>query len=35
MDDYVGQHNLRALKIERDVFHGNWNYVIRPRRGKP
>jgi Rhodopirellula transposase DDE domain len=24
---------LRALKIERDDFHGDWNYVIRPRNG--
>jgi hypothetical protein len=23
---------LRALKIERDDFHGDWNYVIRPRK---
>lgn len=22
---------LRALKIERDDFHGDWNYVFRPR----
>lgn len=22
---------LRALKIERDAFHGDWNYVIHPR----
>jgi len=21
---------MRALKIERDEFHGDWNYVIRP-----
>jgi hypothetical protein len=23
---------LRALKIEREAFHGDWNYVIRPRK---
>jgi hypothetical protein len=22
---------LRSLNIERDAFHGDWNYVIRPR----
>jgi hypothetical protein len=22
---------LRALRIERDDFHGDWNYVFRPR----
>lgn len=22
---------IRELKIERDTFHGDWNYVIRPR----
>jgi hypothetical protein len=25
---------LRALKIERDDFHGDWNYVIKPRAVK-
>jgi hypothetical protein len=24
---------LSKLKIERDEFHGDWNYVIRPRSG--
>ena len=23
---------MNLLKIERDVFHGDWNYVIRPRQ---
>jgi hypothetical protein len=23
---------FRALKIERDAFHGEWNYVIKPRK---
>jgi len=23
---------LQALRIERDDFHGDWNYVLRPRR---
>ena len=27
----VSAKELRALKIERDDFHGDWNYVIRPR----
>ena len=28
----VTAKELRALKIERDEFHGDWNYVIRPRK---
>jgi hypothetical protein len=27
----VSVKEFRALKIERDEFHGDWNYVIRPR----
>ena len=27
----VSAKELRQLKIERDDFHGDWNYVIRPR----
>jgi hypothetical protein len=27
----VSAKELRALKIERDAFHGDWNYVISPR----
>ena len=27
----VSAKDLRALKVERDAFHGDWNYVIRPR----
>ena len=27
----VSAKELRELKIERDDFHGDWNYVIRPR----
>jgi hypothetical protein len=27
----VSDKELKALRIERDVFHGDWNYVIRPR----
>ena len=27
----VSAKEFRALKIERDDFHGEWNYVIRPR----
>jgi Rhodopirellula transposase DDE domain len=30
----IFKKELRELKIERDEFHGDWNYVIRPR-GKP
>jgi hypothetical protein len=28
----VSAKEMRALKIERDDFHGDWNYVIRPRQ---
>jgi hypothetical protein len=28
----VSPKELRALKIERADFHGDWNYVIRPRK---
>jgi hypothetical protein len=27
----ISKKELRELKIERDDFHGDWNYVIRPR----
>ena len=27
----VSAKEFRALNIERDEFHGDWNYVIRPR----
>ena len=27
----VSAKELQTLKIERDEFHGDWNYVIRPR----
>jgi len=27
----VSAQELRALRIERDAFHGDWNYVISPR----
>ena len=27
----VSPKEMRALKIERDSFHGDWNYVIHPR----
>ena len=30
----VSKKELRALNIERDRFHGDWNYVIRPRDQK-
>ena len=28
----VSAEEFRAIKIEKDDFHGDWNYVIRPRR---
>jgi hypothetical protein len=28
----VSAKELRALEIERNDFHGDWNYVIRPRK---
>jgi len=30
----VSKKELRAINIERDRFHGDWNYVIRPRDQK-
>ncbi len=30
----VSKKDFESLRIERDVFHGDWNYVIKPRRGK-
>jgi hypothetical protein len=27
----VPAKDLRELRIDRDNFHGEWNYVIRPR----
>ena len=27
----VSDKELRELKIETDAFHGDWNYVVRPR----
>ncbi|MDB4959122.1 MAG: hypothetical protein JWO36_6691 [Myxococcales bacterium] len=31
----VSEKEMRALNIERDEFHGDWNYVIRPREKAP
>ena len=28
----VSKKEFNALKIERDEFHGDWNYVIKPRK---
>ena len=28
----VSAKDLRELNIERDAFHGDWNYVFRPRQ---
>ena len=30
----VAAKELRELNIERADFHGDWNYVIRPRKQK-
>jgi hypothetical protein len=30
----VSPKEMRALKIERDTFHGDWNYIIHPRPEK-
>jgi hypothetical protein len=30
----ISKKEFRALKIERDDFHGDWNYVLRPRKEK-
>lgn len=30
----IAPEELRALKIEPDDFHGDWNYLIRPRSGR-
>ena len=27
----VSDKDMQALRIEREAFHGDWNYVIRPR----
>jgi hypothetical protein len=27
----ISKKELRELRIDRDDFHGDWNYVIRPR----
>jgi hypothetical protein len=27
----ISDSELRELKIESDAFHGDWNYVIKPR----
>jgi hypothetical protein len=31
----VSQKEMKALSIERDAFHGDWNDVIRPRPAPP
>jgi transposase len=31
----VSAADIAALNIERDDFHGDWNYVIKPRRQSP
>ena len=28
----ISAKDFRALKIERDDFHGDWNYVVKPRK---
>jgi hypothetical protein len=27
----ISAKEFRAINIEKDEFHGEWNYVIRPR----
>jgi hypothetical protein len=27
----ISKKDMATLNIERDDFHGDWNYVIRPR----
>ena len=27
----ISKKDFRELKIEPDSFHGDWNYVIKPR----
>jgi hypothetical protein len=31
----ISKKDLAALNIERETFHGDWNYVIRPRKAPP
>jgi hypothetical protein len=31
----ISKKQLAALNIERETFHGDWNYVIRPRKAPP
>ena len=31
----ISAKDFRALQIEPDAFHGDWNYVVRPRAKKP
>lgn len=31
----VSDEEVKQLRIKRDKFHGEWNYVIKPRTGKP
>ena len=30
----VSAKELRELRIERDTFHGDWNYVVKPRKDR-
>lgn len=30
----VERHVLRGLNLERNAFHGEWNYTLRPRTGE-
>jgi hypothetical protein len=31
----ISAKDFRALQIEPDAFHGDWNYVVRPRAKEP
>jgi hypothetical protein len=28
----ISDKEMRALSLKREDFHGEWNYVLRPRR---
>ena len=30
----VSDAEVAAIRVERDAFHGDWNYTIHPMRGR-
>ena len=30
----VSDEEMKTVNVERNKFHGEWNYVIRPRRSR-